>query len=197
MSKGERIFVVVLIVFLGGPFLATTVGGRNTSLLDWVIGFAVAVVAGAGAYYLLGQQQARASARQEQLAHEILGSALPSGEALRAFAHGYTGPSRTGIILLFGVLADMIVNAARRQWYYVVLTTHYLALVQVDGKDKRPTGIHQVLRRDEVKGVDFKAGTLEEPKLVLQLAAERLELRLGSDMVGRAKELAAAWNGAV
>jgi hypothetical protein len=97
------------------------------------------------------------------------------------------------MILLFGALGDALINAPRRKYYYLGITAQNLILVQFKGK--KPTDVHQVLRRGEVS-LSYEAGAFKEPKLVLTFAAEQMELRVLGNMVKRAKELAAAWNGA-
>jgi hypothetical protein len=95
----------------------------------------------------------------------------------------------------FGALADAMINAPRRKYYYLGLTRQYVVLVQVNGR--KPTGVQQVLRRGEVSSLQLETGAFKEPKLVLRFAAEQLELRLDYNWIKRAKEVNALWNNVI
>ena len=192
MSKTGNIILAVLVflfafVFCSLPFI----GSDSSSSFGWVIGFIIALAVAVGAYFLFGAMQKRGLEQQQKIANQVIGPVLPSGESLLTFVHGYTGPGRTGMILLFGALGDAIINAPRRKWYYLGITKQYLVLVQVNGK--KPTGVKQVLRRGEVQ-LSFDSGALKEPRLVLQFAAELMELRVEAGMVKQAKEAGAIWS---
>ncbi|MGC1377824.1 MAG: hypothetical protein WA821_16445 [Anaerolineales bacterium] len=191
MSKTGNILLAVLVfffafIFCGLPFTS----GSDSSSFGWVIALVIALALAVGSYFLFGALQKRNLVQQQKIADQVLGPVLPSGESLLAFVHGYTGPGRTGMILLFGALGDALINGPRRKWYYLGITRQSLLLVQVNGK--KPTGVKQVLRRGEVQ-LAFESGALKEPRLTLQFAAERMELRVEAGMVTKAKEVAAAW----
>jgi hypothetical protein len=191
MSKTGNIILAVLVFFFAWVFCSLPfTSSDSSSSLNWVIGFIIALVVAVGSYFLFGAMQKRALEQQQKIANGVLGPVLPSGESLLTFVQGYTGPGRTGMVLLFGALGDAIINGPRRKWYYLGITRQYLLLVQVNGK--KPTGVKQVLRRGEVQ-LSFDSGALKEPRLVLQFAAERMELRVEAGMVKQAKEASAIW----
>lgn len=174
---------------------ALSFSGPNSSLYGWLIGLVIALGLAGGAYLFFEWLRKYTLAQQEKTANSIFAPVLPLGETLLAFTQGYTGPGRTGMVLLFGALGDAIINAPRRKWYYVGVTRQSLLLVQVKGK--KPTGVQQVLPRREVSHLSFESGVLKEPKLILQFAVESIELRVNSSMVKRAKEVDAAWRSAL
>jgi hypothetical protein len=191
MSKATNIILAIVVFLLAWLLCTLTVSGPDTSSYAWAIGLVIALVLGVGAYYLFDALQKYSFAQQEKTAKEIFAPVLPAGEMLLAFVKGYTGPGRTGMVLLFGALGDALINAPRRKWYYAGVTKQYLVLVQVNGK--KPTGVQQVLRRSEVGQLVFESGAFKEPKLILQFAAERMELRIDANMIKRAKEIDATW----
>ena len=185
MTRTGNIVLAGIVFLLAWLFCSLTFSNSDSG---WIIGLVLALVIAVGAYFLFGALQKRAMAQQEKTANEVLGPALPAGESLRSFILGYTGPGRTGMILLLGALGDALINGPRRKWYYVGITKQTLVLVQVNGK--KPTGVTQMLHKGEVQ-MTFDGGL--EPRLVLQFAAERMELRVEAGMVTRAKEISAAW----
>jgi hypothetical protein len=158
-------------------------------ILALVIAVALAVVT-----YLLADRLGRwTGARQEKKAVSTLSPAVPAGEPLQMVTYGYVGPGRSGAIFLFGALGDAIINAPRRKWYYVGLTDRHLILLQV--KNEKPTGVQQVLARSDVQQLEY-AGGVFGPRLVVTLAAEKMELKVESyTWQERAKVLDKIWRG--
>ena len=194
MSKAGNITLAIIVFLLAWLLCTVTFMGTDASSYAWAIGLIIALVIGVGSYYFFGVLQKRTFAQEEKTAKEIFTPVLPAGERLLAFAQCYTGPGRTGMVLLFGALGDAIINAPRRKWYYLGITQQYLILVQVNGR--KPTGVQQVLRRGEVGQLEFETGAFKEPKLILQFTAERMELRVEGNMIKRAKAVDVAWRGA-
>jgi hypothetical protein len=190
MSKTSNIILAVLVFFFAFVFCSLPFTSGSDSSSGWVIGFIIALALAVGSYFLFGAMQKRSLEQQKKIANEVLGPVLPSGESLLTFVKGYTGPGRTGMVLLLGALGDAIINGPRRKWYYLGITRQYLVLAQVNGK--KPTGVKQILRRGEVQ-LSFDSGAFKEPRLVLQFAAERMELRVESGMVKQAQEASAIW----
>jgi hypothetical protein len=183
-------------VFMMAWFIcAGVLSSTSAKPYAWVIGAFFALVVAVGTYFLCDMLQENGLNRQEKMAQKILQPVLPLGETLQAFVRGYTGPGRTGMIMIFGALGDSLINAPRRKWYYLGLTQQYLALVQVNGK--KPTGVQQVLRRGEVRNLTWAGGALKNPKLILQLAADRMEFLVDYDMGNRAKLIDKAWHNEV
>jgi hypothetical protein len=194
MSKVSSIILAIFVFIFAWVLCAVPFSGSDSASYGWIIALIIALALGVGSYFVFEALQKRALAQQEKTAQEIIAPLLPAGETLLAFAQGYIGPGRTGMVIMFGVLGDALINAPRRKWYYVGISRQTLALVQVNGK--RPTGVQQVLRRSDVRQLTFDSGAFKEPKLLLQFAAENMELRLDGSMIKRAKALDAAWRSA-
>ncbi|MBI3737944.1 MAG: hypothetical protein HY258_02740 [Chloroflexi bacterium] len=194
MSKASAIILAILVTLLAWLFCSVTFITRDSPSYLGALIFILALGIGVGSYFLFDFLQKRSFANQEKTAHEILDPVLPPGETLLAYVHGFTGPGRTGMILLFGILGDALFNAGRRKWYYVGITKQYLVLVQVNGK--KPAGVQQVVRRNEVGHFAFEASGFKEPRLALQFTVEPVELLVEGNMVKRAKEMDALWHSA-
>ncbi len=191
MSKATSVILAIFVFVLAWFFCALPFASPDSPSYGWIIALVAALALGVGSFFLFDFLQKRAVAQQEKNAQEVLGPVLPAGETLLAFVHGYTGPGRTGMVLLFGALGDAVINGPRRKWYYVGVTRQHLALVQVNGK--KPTGVQQVLQKGDVAQLAFETGGFKEPKLIVQFAADRMELRLDANMFKRAKEAETAW----
>ena len=195
MNKGGKFVLALFFFFLTLVCVAAVFMDNSSPAMSWGIGFAAALVVGVGAYFLFGWLQKKTNQQQEKIVQTILVPLLPAGETIQAFVQGFTGPGRTGTTLLVGALGDAIINSSRRKYYYIAITRQYVVMVQVNGK--KPTGVNQVLRRGEILSMQFERPALKEPRLVLQFAAERMELLLDGGMIERAKQMAAAWNGTI
>ncbi len=185
-------FVVLLFGFFCAwlPF-ADSQG--TMSSIGPILALIVAVVLAVGTYFLVDWLERVLSTRREKQATAMLSSAIPSGEALQMVTYGYLGPGRTGTMLAFGAMGDAIINAPRRKWYYVGLTNRHLILLQV--KNKKTTGVQQVLSRSDVQQVAYSPGAFET-KLVITLPAEVMELKVeGYGWRDRAKALGKMWRG--
>ncbi len=186
------IIFFILFVFLCGVIF----NAQESTTLGWVIAIVLSLAGAVGLYFLFGILQKRSLANQQKNAMAALQPFLPAGETLQMFVRGYVGPGQTGMILLFGALGDAIINAPRRQWYYVGLTQRYLVIAQVKGQ--KPTGVKQVLLRNEVKDLRYDTGALKEPRLVIEFAAEKMELRMMDyGMLKSAKAMDDTWHGNV
>ncbi len=192
MSKARNIILALFVFFLTLLCVVLPFMQSETQTLGWVIALVVAAGVGVGSYFFLVWVQKRAAVQQDKIARNLLAPALPPGEEILLFVQGYTGPGRTGMTFAFGALGDALINTPRRKFYYLGLTRQSLVLVQVKGV--KPTGVSQVLRRGEVTSLEFDSGAFKEPKLVLQIAGERMELRLDYNWIKHAKEVNAAWN---
>jgi hypothetical protein len=195
MPKFSR-FLLAFVVLLFGFFCAWLpfADSQGTmSSIGPILALIIAVALAVGTYFLADWLGRTSSARQEKQALAVFSPAIPAGEALQMATYGYLGPGRTGTMLAFGALGDAIINAPRRRWYYVGLTYGHLILLQV--KNKKPTGVQQVLSRSDVQQVVYSPGTFET-KLVVTLPAEVMELKIeGYGWRERAKALDKIWRG--
>ena len=201
MSRVSRIALALLVfafafLFCATPFIAFS-GGENTlnQLAPW-IGLVVALAIAVGSYFAFDALSRWSSARREAKARALLAPITPAGETVQASTFGYVGPAFAGFagadILLFVALAAEVINARRRKWYYVGLTERHLLLLQVS--NNKPTGVRQVLARNEVPGLEFQSGIFKGSMLVIRLLRE--EMQIGVEQYGwrgRAKTLDNLW----
>jgi hypothetical protein len=193
MSKAGRVLLAILVLIFGFfcawlPFANST---DTMATVGPILALIVAVALAVGTYFLVDWLARKSSARQEKQALAVLSPAIPAGEALQMVTYGYVGPGRTGAVLLFGALGDAMINASRRKWYYVGLTYRHLILVQA--KNKKSTGVQQVLSRSDVQQVEYARGALE-PRLIIDLPAEKMELKIeGYGWQERAKAMDSMW----
>jgi len=196
MSRVTRIALALLVFFFAWFFCSVPFsGGEDTlsQLAPW-IGLVIALALAVGSYFGFDALNRWSSARQEAKARSLLAPLAPPGETIQAFTFGYVGPGRTGAILLFGALGDAVINARRRKWYYIGLTERHLLLIQVS--NNKPTGVQQVLARNDVRGLEFQSGAFKEPKLMIRLPVEEMQIRVEQyGWRGRAKTLDVLWRG--
>ncbi len=189
-------FLLALVVFVFVFFFAwlSLAGSQGAmSSIGPTLALIAAVALAVGTYFWVGRSARSSNTYLEKQALAVLAPTVPAGEALQMVTYGYVGPGHANAMIFFGAMGDAIINAPRRTWYYVGLTDRHLILLQV--KNREPTGVQQVLSRGDVRQIAYSRGALE-PKLVITLPAEVMELRFeGYGWRDRAQAMDKIWHG--